>query len=74
MKWKINNTHHIGSVRTTRKFAWLPTIVQWHKVWLETFEAKEIYYGKKVGWIEYRRWDPVENCIVYPERKLLYAA
>ncbi len=78
MKWKIE-TPALGSKRTVRKFAWLPTEVEGHKVWLETFQTTEEYVTVRQGlttqcWVEVRHWDHVLERIVYPERKLLYFA
>lgn len=73
MKWKLTKPAS-GSVRTIRKFAWLPVEIEDHKVWLETYETKEVYRksGSKMRWVEIAEWHHDHEMLIFPERKLLY--
>ena len=73
MKWKLEKPAS-GSIRTVRKFAWLPVEIEDHKVWLETFETKEVYQrvGRKMEWGEIAAWNYELDQMTFPERKLLY--
>lgn len=73
MKWKLTKPAS-GSIRTVRKFAWLPVDIENHKVWLETYETKEVYrrVGHDIVWSEIAVWDYELDRMTFPERKLLY--
>ncbi len=45
MKWKtVKPVPKYGDIRTRRVFAWLPTEVEDHTVWLEQYQVTEKYY------------------------------
>ena len=73
MKWKVNRPK-LGETRFVRKFAWFPTLVEDCKVWLETYETKEVYRGINSGWEEYVEFVHEDHTWVatYTARKLLY--
>jgi hypothetical protein len=66
MKWKIKEPPKLGDWRHRTKFAWFPTTIHDHKVWLETYGVKEHYievvcYNGAIlpypimEWVEYDR-------------------
>lgn len=72
MKWKVEQPVP-GDKRLVRKFAWFPTEVEGYKVWLETYQTEETYFGKIDGWIESSEWVYHDGyqMRLYPKRKLL---
>lgn len=78
MKWNaVTPLPKEFDTRTVRKFAWLPTLVEDKKVWLETYQTEEVYKLSYSGgnggfWTEWVEWDHKRNYIIYPKRKLLY--
>lgn len=78
MKWKLESPEP-GARRIVRKFAWLPVEIEGYKVWLETYETKEVYYKVQTGlysreytWVEICHWDHELEKHIFPERKLLH--
>ena len=75
MKWKKEHPKK-GDRKIVRRFAWIPTEVEDHTVWLETYQT-EVIYGSDVSmlgfnWQEEIDWDDKKGRRVYPGRKLLY--
>lgn len=59
MKWKAKTKPALGQRRYRKKFAWVPTVVENHKVWLETYGIEELYTQVLV----------YDNDSAYPEDK-----
>jgi hypothetical protein len=67
MKWK---TAKHGDIRTRRVFAWLPTEVEDHTVWLEQYQVTEEYtpFTKNYGEGKYstnHKWQIVKQEPLY---------
>jgi hypothetical protein len=53
MKWKtVKHVPKDGHIRTRRVFAWLPTEVEDHTVWLEQYQVTEQYFHGMNYWHE----------------------
>jgi hypothetical protein len=65
MRWKVKSPPKEGDWRRRIKFAWFPTQVEDHVVWLETFAIKEHFIAvamvdegivhPEMQWVEYDR-------------------
>lgn len=56
MKWKAKQKPDVGDVRHIKRFAWLPTEVQGHMLWLEFYDERQWYSARHKLWITDYKW------------------
>lgn len=62
MRWKtVKPVPKHGDQRKRRVFAWLPTEVEDHTVWLEQYQVTEQYHEDRLNY-----WREVSRELLYP--------
>jgi hypothetical protein len=55
MKWKAEPTPRAWETRIVEVYAWLPTKVEDHYIWLEYYEQSQFFGRDYQVWIDYNR-------------------